>query len=72
VGISGPANLPPAVVERLNAETRAGLRTEIVRRRLLEHAISPTPLGPADFTVFVQRDVDQIGGMIRALGITAG
>ncbi len=72
VGISGPAGLPPAVVERLNAETLAGLRTEIVQRRLLEHAISPTPLGPVEFTAFAQRDVDQIGGMIRALGITAG
>jgi tripartite-type tricarboxylate transporter receptor subunit TctC len=72
VGISGPANLPPAVVERLNAETQAGLRTEIVQRRLLEHAISPTPLGPVEFTAFAQRDVDQIGGMIRSLGITAG
>ena len=72
VGISGPANLPPAVVEKLNAETQAGLRTEIVQRRLLEHAISPTPLGPVEFTAFAQRDVNEIGGMIRALGITAG
>ncbi|MBS7789634.1 tripartite tricarboxylate transporter substrate binding protein [Roseococcus sp. SDR] len=72
VGISGPAGLPPAVVEKLNAETQAGLRTEIVQRRLLEHAISPTPLGPVEFTAFAQRDVNEIGGMIRALGITAG
>ncbi|WPB83306.1 Bug family tripartite tricarboxylate transporter substrate binding protein [Sediminicoccus rosea] len=72
VGMSGPAGLPPAVVEKLNAETQAGLRTEIVQRRLLEHAISPTPLGPVEFTAFAQRDVNEIGGMIRALGITAG
>lgn len=72
VGISGPAGLPPAVVEKLNAETQAGLRNEIVQRRLLEHAISPTPLGPVEFTAFAQRDVNEIGGMIRALGITAG
>jgi tripartite-type tricarboxylate transporter receptor subunit TctC len=72
VGMSGPAGLSPAVVEKLNAETQAGLRTEIVQRRLLEHAISPTPLGPVEFTAFAQRDVNEIGGMIRALGITAG
>jgi tripartite-type tricarboxylate transporter receptor subunit TctC len=72
VGISGPAGLPPAIVERLNAATLAGLQTDLVKTRLQEHAITPTPLGPAEFTAFVQRDVSQIGGMIRALGITAG
>lgn len=29
------------------------------------------PLGPAEFTAFVQKDVAEIGGIIRALGITA-
>jgi tripartite-type tricarboxylate transporter receptor subunit TctC len=72
VGISGPAGLPPAVVERLNAATLAGLQTPLVRQRLAEHAITPTPLGPAEFAQFVERDVREIGGMIRALGITAG
>jgi tripartite-type tricarboxylate transporter receptor subunit TctC len=72
VGISGPAGLPPAIVERLDAATQAGLRTELVRRRLAEHAITPAPLGPAAFAAFVERDVREIGGMIRALGITAG
>jgi len=71
VGISGPANLPAAVVQRLAAETMAGLQTPIVRMRLAEHAITPMPLGPAEFTAFVQKDVAEIGGMIRALGITA-
>jgi tripartite-type tricarboxylate transporter receptor subunit TctC len=72
VGISGPAGLPPAVVDRLNAATLAGLQTPLVRQRLAEHAITPTPLGPAEFAQFVERDVRGIGGMIRALGITAG
>jgi len=71
MGISAPAGLPPAIVARLSAATVAALQTEIVRTRLLEHAISPTPLASAEFTAFVQRDVTEIGGMIRALGITA-
>jgi len=71
MGISAPAGLPPAIVARLSGETVAALQTEIVRTRLLEHAVSPTPLGSAEFTAFVQRDVTEIGGMIRALGITA-
>lgn len=71
VGISGPAGMPAPVVQRLSAETLAGLRTPIVISRLAEHAITPAPLGPTEFTAFVQRDVNEIGGMIRALGITA-
>jgi tripartite-type tricarboxylate transporter receptor subunit TctC len=71
-GLSGPARLPPAVVERLAAAALEGLRTEAMQTRLAEHAITPTPLGPAEFTGFVQRDVAEIGGMIRTLGITAG
>jgi tripartite-type tricarboxylate transporter receptor subunit TctC len=64
--------LPPAIVARLSAETVAGLQTPLVRSRLMEHAITPAPLDAAGFTAFVVRDVAQIGGMIRALGITAG
>lgn len=72
VGISAPANLPAAIVERVNAETQAALRGNQVRTRLMDHGIAPTPLAPAEFTAFVQRDVAQVGGVIRRLGITAG
>jgi tripartite-type tricarboxylate transporter receptor subunit TctC len=72
VGISGPAGMPPAVVARLHAATLAALGAPNVRARLLDHAITPAPLGPVEFAAFVERDTRQIGGMIRALGITAG
>ncbi|MDB5415115.1 MAG: Tripartite-type tricarboxylate transporter, receptor component TctC [Rubritepida sp.] len=71
VGISGPAGLPPAVVARLNTATLAGLQTVGVRSRLDEHSITGQALGPVEFTAFVTRDVAEIGGAIRALGITA-
>jgi tripartite-type tricarboxylate transporter receptor subunit TctC len=70
LGVSGPGGLPEAVVERLNAEVMAALRAPVVRARLEEHAIVPQPLGPAEFTAFVTRDVNEIGGMIRQLRIT--
>lgn len=68
-GVSGPAGLPDAVVERLNAEVMAALRAPEMLARLQEHAIVPRPLGPAEFTDFVARDVNEIGGMIRQLRI---
>jgi len=71
VVLAAPAGLPPTIVARLTAETVAALQTEIVRNTPLEHAISPTPMASAEFTAFLQRDVTEVGGMIRALGITA-
>jgi tripartite-type tricarboxylate transporter receptor subunit TctC len=72
VGISGPAGLPTEVVAKLHAATLAALDSPNVKARLSDHAITGTPLGPQDFAAFVARDTRNIGGMIRALGITAG
>jgi tripartite-type tricarboxylate transporter receptor subunit TctC len=72
VGISGPAGLPSAVVEKLNAEIQRAMASETMRTRLADHAITAAPKGPVEFTAFVERDVREIGGTIRALGITAG
>jgi tripartite-type tricarboxylate transporter receptor subunit TctC len=72
VGISGPAGLPAEVVSKLHAATLAALDSPNVKARLMDHAITGTPLGPQEFAAFVARDTQGIGGMIRALGITAG
>ncbi|MBY0338577.1 MAG: tripartite tricarboxylate transporter substrate binding protein [Acetobacteraceae bacterium] len=72
VGLSAPAGLPPAIAERLSAEIVKAVEAEPMRARLLDHAITPAPLGPQPFTAFVERDVREIGGTVRALGITAG
>lgn len=71
MGISAPAGLPPAVIARLSAATLAGVETPLVTRRLMDHAVTPSPMASPEFTAFVTRDVSEIGGMIRALGITA-
>lgn len=71
LGLSGPAGLPPAIVERLNAETNAAMQTEAVRHRLVEHGIAHRPMTPVEFTAFVSKDVQDIGGLVRSLGITA-
>lgn len=68
-GISGPAGLPAAVVEQLNAGVMVALEASAVRERLREHAVTVQPQGPAEFAAFVARDVSEIGGVIRQLGI---
>ncbi len=71
LGLSAPAGLPPAIAERLNTETNAAMQTEAVRQRLVEHGIAHRPMTQAEFTAFVANDVQQIGGLVRSLGITA-
>jgi tripartite-type tricarboxylate transporter receptor subunit TctC len=69
VGLSGPANLPAPIVERLRAETMAALATPEVRRRLEERGITGEPLGPEAFTALVAQQVREIGGLVAGLGM---
>jgi tripartite-type tricarboxylate transporter receptor subunit TctC len=69
VGLSGPANLPAPIVERLRAETVAALGTPEVRRRLDERGITGEPLGPEAFTALVAQQVREIGGLVAGLGM---
>ncbi len=71
LGLSGPAGLPPGVVERLNAATIAALADPAVLARMEEHGILPRPTTPAAFTAFVADQVREIGGAIRAMGLRA-
>ena len=69
VGLSGPANLPAPIVERLRAETFAVLAAPEVRRRLAERGIAGKPLGPEEFTGLVKEQVRGIGGLVAGLGM---
>lgn len=71
LGLSGPRGLPAPIVQRLHAETLVGLETPLVRQRLDEHGIASRAMSPAEFQAFVGEEVRGIGGMIRAMGITA-
>ena len=71
LGLSGPRGLPASIVQRLHAETAAGLEVPMVRHRLDEHGIASRPMTSAEFQGFVAEEVRRIGGAIRAMGITA-
>lgn len=71
MGLSGPAGLPAPVVARLAAEVSHALSLAEFRARLDEHAVTPTAMTQPEFAGFVARDVAQIGGAVRAMGIRA-
>src|SRR3954469_4643463 len=66
--ISGPANLPPEIVEKLNAEIRRALETSDVRERLRHDGITPNRLDAKEFTAFVADELRRWGPIVRTSG----
>jgi tripartite-type tricarboxylate transporter receptor subunit TctC len=57
LGISGPAGLPVAVVERLHAAMKRSLANPTVQQRLAELGVQGKDMTPAEFTKFVADQV---------------
>ena len=56
-GIVGPANLPPAIVKRLNEEINRLLATPELRERLSGEALEPMPMSPEQFGQYMREDI---------------
>ena len=66
--LSGPANLPPEIVEKLNAEVRRALELSEVRAKLRHEGITPNRLDAKEFTAFVTDELRRWGPIVRASG----
>jgi tripartite-type tricarboxylate transporter receptor subunit TctC len=66
--LSGPANLPMDIVERLNAEVNRALALPDVRERLKPEGIVPNRLSAKEFSVFVADEFRRWGPVVRASG----
>ena len=64
-GIVGPANLPPAITSRLNAEINKSLASRALRERLAGEAIDPMPMTPEQFGRFIQTDIARWSALAR-------
>jgi tripartite-type tricarboxylate transporter receptor subunit TctC len=67
-GISGPAGMPPNVVEALNKATVAALADPKLQKALDEFGITTGTMSPAEFTSFVQQQVGAWGPAVKASG----
>ncbi|MCA0326081.1 MAG: tripartite tricarboxylate transporter substrate binding protein [Proteobacteria bacterium] len=68
-GLFAPAGTPPAVLQRLETETRTALATPELRQRLTELGVQPVGSSSAEFRDFVQRETTRWAGVIRSAGI---
>ena len=56
-GIVGPANIPPAIVKRLNDEINRLLESPELRERLSSEALEPVPMSPDEFGRYIRDDI---------------
>jgi tripartite-type tricarboxylate transporter receptor subunit TctC len=68
LGVSGPAGLPQPVVERLHAAVRKALANPAVTKRLEELGVYGREMSSAEFTAFVQKQVSEWAGPVKASG----
>jgi tripartite-type tricarboxylate transporter receptor subunit TctC len=64
-GIVGPAKLPAALTQRLNAEMNKALASPVLRERLSAEAIEPMPMTPGEFGEFMRRDIARWSALAR-------
>jgi tripartite-type tricarboxylate transporter receptor subunit TctC len=66
--LSGPANVPADIVNRLNAEVNRALDLPEVRERLKLEGIEPSPMGAREFNAFVAEELKRWGPVVKASG----
>lgn len=64
-GIVGPAKLPAAIVERLNAEIGKALASPALQQRLVAEAIEPMPMTPNEFGAFIKAELERYTALAR-------
>ncbi|MCC6532334.1 MAG: tripartite tricarboxylate transporter substrate binding protein [Burkholderiales bacterium] len=67
-GLSGPAGMPPAIVERLAKEMLRVLRQSDVQERFATVGGIPMEIGPKEYTDFIRKEHRKWGEIVRVSG----
>jgi tripartite-type tricarboxylate transporter receptor subunit TctC len=70
-GMIGPANMPPAIVQRLSREINEVLKQKDVAERMLAEGTIPTPSTPEEFTAYIRAELKKWGDVVKMAGIKA-
>lgn len=68
-GLSAPAATPALILARLTRETQGILAEPETRARLEELGGAPPPWSPAEYSAFIQSELEKLGALARAAGI---
>lgn len=65
IGLLGPANIPPAIVEKINADVNAILKEPEVIKAILAKGMEPFPGTAAQFKQLIKDDIAKWGVVVR-------
>jgi tripartite-type tricarboxylate transporter receptor subunit TctC len=68
-GLWAPAGTPGAIVQRIGADVRRALSQPDLRERLTLVGAEPMSMTPAEFSRFVQSEIEDSARIARAAGI---
>ena len=68
-GLFAPAGTPPAIIERMNAELLAVVKSKEFADHLVPSGIEPAPYSLKDFIAFVNGERERLGRLARAAGM---
>jgi tripartite-type tricarboxylate transporter receptor subunit TctC len=69
LGMLVPAKTPPAIIERLRAETQKALATPAVQEKFKPQGIEPMPLSPAEFDALIKKEIAANIELVKAAGL---
>lgn len=68
-GVVAPAQTPPALIARLQADITGVVRTPRYKERLAAHGAEPTADTPAEFRKAIRAEYDRWGSVIKRAGV---
>ena len=69
IGLFAPAGTPPAVIERIAAETARALALPEVKSRLESIGAEARSMGPVEFRAHVERELQDVPRQLREIGV---
>lgn len=69
VGLWGSAAMPPALVDKINADVRKALSSPDLKERLTKLGTLPADMSAQDFAQYVRREVEDTARVLKAAGI---
>ncbi|MFM9969461.1 MAG: Bug family tripartite tricarboxylate transporter substrate binding protein [Burkholderiales bacterium] len=69
VGLFGPAQLPDAILRRLNSDTVKGITSAMGRSKVIDAGYEPIPGTPEEFSALIARDLSFVGRVVKAANI---
>jgi tripartite-type tricarboxylate transporter receptor subunit TctC len=70
-GLAAPAGTPDAVIGKLNAAFVQAVRAPEIVKQITDQGAEPVTNTPAEFAAFVAAQTEQIGKIVRTVGVKA-